>query len=171
MKKKTSLIIPFLLLACMAPKKTAIATIEAKNNSSISGKASFSEVNNRIKVEISITGAGSGPVAVHIHEFGDCEQNDGKSAGGHWNPTEEAHGSWGSDIYHSGDIGNIPIDPSGAGKLSLVDNFGRWTIGGPEETNILDKAIIIHLGNDDMVSQPSGAAGARIGCGVIKATP
>jgi Cu-Zn family superoxide dismutase len=35
--------------------------------------------------------------------------------------------------------------------------------------NIIGKAIIVHQGTDDLISQPSGAAGARVSCaGIIK---
>ena len=39
-----------------------------------------------------------------------------------------------------------------------------------EETkNIIGKAVIVHQGQDDLHSQPSGAAGARVSCaGVIQ---
>ena len=39
-----------------------------------------------------------------------------------------------------------------------------WCIGLEEENDILNKAVIIHQGSDDYVSQPSGASGIRIGC-------
>ena len=32
------------------------------------------------------------------------------------------------------------------------------------DSDILDQAVIIHNGQDDYVSQPSGASGMRIGC-------
>ena len=168
MTKPISLLFLPLLIGCLAPKKMAIANIVAKNNSSVSGSAIFNEKSGKVKIDVSITGVGAGPVAIHIHETGDCSSDDGKSTGGHWNPTVEDHGKWGEPPFHSGDIGNITIDQYGAGTLSLVDNYGRWTIGGPPETNIINKAIIVHLGDDDMHSQPTGAAGARIGCGVIR---
>ena len=34
--------------------------------------------------------------------------------------------------------------------------------------DVLRKAIIVHAGEHDYTSQPSGAAGPRIGCGVIE---
>ena len=43
-----------------------------------------------------------------------------------------------------------------------------WCIGCDEENDILNKAVIIHNGADDYVSQPSGASGMRIGCMEIK---
>ena len=36
-----------------------------------------------------------------------------------------------------------------------------------ETKNILGKAVIVHQGADDFVSQPSGAAGSRISCAGI----
>ena len=71
-------------------------------------------------------------------------------------------------IFVQGDIGNIKIDDRGKGKISITDKSGRWSIGGSPETDIIGKAIVVHVGMDDMASQPTGAAGARIGCGVIK---
>ena len=92
---------------------------------------------------------------------------DGSSAGGHWNPTDDEHGKWGTPPFHSGDIGNLIINDDGVGKLVLKDRFKRWSITNPGENNILGRAIIVHAGSDDMQSQPSGAAGKRIACGSI----
>ena len=168
MNKNTASLLFFILIGCSSPTTTATARITEKNGSNLSGKAVFTEKSGKVKIDISITGVGGGPVAAHIHAIGDCSSDDGKSAGGHWNPTNDDHGKWGSAAFHSGDIGNIVIDGLGAGALSLIDTSGRWSIGGPPETNILGKAIIVHLGYDDMRTQPTGAAGARIGCGAIQ---
>ena len=73
----------------------------------------------------------------------------------------------GRTAVHSGDIGNINIDESGKGLLILIDQHNRWSIGGPAETNVIGRAVVVHQGRDDMVSQPSGAAGKRTGCGQI----
>jgi len=43
-----------------------------------------------------------------------------------------------------------------------------WCIKCDEEKDLLDKAVIIHNGIDDFMSQPSGAAGMRLGCMEIK---
>ena len=105
--------------------------------------------------------------AVHIHEKADCSSPDGKSAGGHWNPTFENHGEWGDETgYHKGDIGNIEVNENGLAKLSMQTD--EWCLGcGDEKKNILGKAIIVHKGKDDFTSQPTGNAGARISCGGI----
>ena len=45
-----------------------------------------------------------------------------------------------------------------------------WCLGCEDETkDLLGKAIIVHQGEDDLSSQPSGAAGARVSCaGIIQ---
>ena len=42
-----------------------------------------------------------------------------------------------------------------------------WEIGTGSDRDVVGKAIIVHAGADDFTSQPSGDAGARIGCGAI----
>jgi len=150
--------------------KRAQAKIESKSKSSVTGQAVFSEKNGKVRLEINLTGVESGPAAVHLHSIGDCSSEDATSSGGHWNPTKEKHGKWGEAQFHSGDIGNINIGASGKGVLILIDQHDRWSIGGPAETNVIGRAVVVHQGRDDMVSQPSGAAGKRAGCGPIKET-
>ena len=87
------------------------------------------------------------------------------SAGGHWNPTGVAHGKWGEGEFHLGDIGNIAVGEDGTGSITLTTDL--WEIGTGSDVDIVGKGIIVHAGADDFTSQPSGAAGARIGCGVI----
>ncbi|RZL97982.1 MAG: superoxide dismutase family protein, partial [Pedobacter sp.] len=56
----------------------------------------------RMDLEINFPARADSTVAVHFHEHGDCG-NMGENTHGHWNPTKEAHGKWGSAAYHSGD--------------------------------------------------------------------
>ena len=110
-----------------------------------------------------------GEHAIHIHNSSDCSSPDGKSAGGHWNPTAKPHGKWGAETgYHKGDIGNFTADENGNGTISFTTN--EWCIGcGDDTKDILGKGIIVHAGVDDLTSQPSGAAGARVSCaGIIQ---
>ncbi|HTN09322.1 superoxide dismutase family protein [Agriterribacter sp.] len=137
-------------------------------DTTVSGTAKFdADENGKVKLELEITipAKAGKSVAVHIHEHGDCGDN-GKMSHGHWNPTNQQHGKWGSAGFHSGDIGNVQLDAQGKGTLTLETDL--WTLGGNAEKNILDKALIVHGGVDDYTTQPTGNAGSRIGCGVIK---
>ena len=145
---------------------TATATIGETNESGVSGKAIFTQSGDNIKLVITLANASAGEHAVHIHAKGDCSASDGTSAGGHWNPTGVAHGKWGEGEFHLGDIGNMMVDDRGMGKIELTTNL--WEMNTGSDIDVVGKAIIAHAGADDFVSQPSGNAGARIGCGVIK---
>jgi superoxide dismutase, Cu-Zn family len=136
-------------------------------DTTVEGKATFDQENGKVKMVLDITvpSKANQSVAVHLHEHGACGDM-GKEAHGHWNPTNKEHGKWGSDNFHSGDIGNIQLDSAGKGSIQLETEL--WTIGGDSTTNILDKSVIVHGGVDDYTSQPSGNAGTRIGCGVIR---
>jgi Cu-Zn family superoxide dismutase len=144
----------------------ASATIASKNNSGISGTVTFTETDGSVNITANISGLSAGNHAIHIHAIGDCSADDGTSAGGHWNPTNVDHGKWGIAPFHLGDIGNIVADSNGIGTISRDTDL--WCIDCNDESkNVVGKAIIIHEGVDDFSSQPSGAAGARIGCGEI----
>lgn len=118
----------------------------------------------RIRVTARINGLKPGQKhAIHIHQFGDCRDLAGKSAGGHFNPAEKPHGLPPSAERHAGDLGNLEADDEGRAKFSLtVDNI---SLGGGDN-NIIGRAIVVHALPDDG-GQPTGNAGARIGCGVI----
>ncbi|MDX1388707.1 MAG: superoxide dismutase family protein [Acidobacteriota bacterium] len=133
------------------------------------GTASFTTNDDgTISVYISLSNVPEGLHAVHIHETGDCSSPDGKSAGGHWNPTTMDHGRWGTPPHHLGDLGNAEVDEFGSGALTVTTSSpGFWSIGTGEINDIMGKAIIVHAGVDDFATQPTGGAGGRIACGVI----
>ena len=141
--------------------------LNEKNKSNVTGKAKFEETNGVVQMTVVVKGLSEGTHAIHIHEKSDCSSDDGKSTGGHWNPTAEPHGKWGAETgFHKGDIGNFMVDNNGIGAISISTD--QWCIGCDDPAkNILGKAIIIHQGEDDLISQPSGAAGARVSCGGI----
>lgn len=160
------LIAPFFIGCSDDDTLTATVTIEAKNDSGISGTVTFTEVKGSVSMTANIIGLTPGDHAIHIHAIGDCSAADGTSAGGHWNPKNVDHGEWGTAPFHIGDIGNIVADANGNGSISRVTDL--WCIDcDDDDKNVVGKAIIIHEGPDDFSSQPSGAAGPRIGCGEI----
>ena len=149
----------------IAPAKQANAMIGSSNDSGVTGMAVFTQNDDQITLMIEIQGASPGLHAAHIHANGDCSAPDGTSAGGHWNPTGVAHGKWGEGEFHLGDIGNITVGEDGTGHIMLTTDL--WEIGTGSDVDVVGRSIIVHAGADDFTSQPSGAAGSRIGCGVI----
>ena len=141
--------------------------LESKGEKKSKAIAYFKQKGDVVYFDAKAKGLTPGLHAIHIHEKADCASRDGKSAGGHWNPTFENHGPWGSEKgYHKGDIGNFTVDNNGVGAISMSTD--QWCIGCDDPAkNVLGKAVIIHQGEDDLTSQPSGAAGARVSCGGI----
>lgn len=91
--------------------------------------------------------------AMHIHESGDCSDNF-DNTGMHYNPTNAEHPN------HAGDM---PPLFGNQGYAFSVFYDKRFTI-----QEIIGRAVIIHEKADDFTTQPSGNAGAKIGCGEIK---
>jgi Cu-Zn family superoxide dismutase len=103
----------------------------------------------------------------HIHEKGDCSAADASSAGGHFNPSGDAHGRASAPHHHLGDNDNLVADASGVAHVNA--HFPGAALGGGGANDVIGKAVVVHADADDYTSQPSGNAGARIACGVITA--
>jgi len=89
-------------------------TMEPKSDSNVSGEVVFTQNEGEVIMRATSLGLDEGEHAIHLHEKADCSSPDGKSTGGHWNPTHEPHGKWGSeDGYHKGDIGNFTANADG----------------------------------------------------------
>jgi Cu-Zn family superoxide dismutase len=141
--------------------------LESKSGSTVTGSAVFTQEDDIVTMIAVVEGLSEGTHAIHLHEKADCSSDDGKSAGGHWNPTNEPHGKWGSpEGFHKGDIGNLNANANGKATITMTTD--KWCIGcGDANKDILGKAIIIHEGTDDFTTQPTGDAGGRVSCGGI----
>lgn len=155
----------FLFSDVSAETTEARAEVHASSGSQVKGVVTFSQVADGVKIVADFEGLTPGKHGFHVHEKGDCSAHDGSSAGGHFNPTNQPHGGPDSEKRHAGDFGNVVADDSGKAHYERIDKVIR--LNG--EQSIVDKSIVIHQDPDDLVSQPTGNSGARIGCGVIKA--
>ncbi len=145
---------------------TATATLNSASGSNATGVANFTQVGDMtVRMSLEMQGLTPGAHALHLHEFGDCSAPDGTSAGGHWNPTGMQHGKRGEGQFHAGDVINLTAGEDGT--VSWSEEISGWTIGGSDSTNILNRGIIVHANVDDFTTQPTGAAGGRVACGVI----
>ena len=94
--------------------ETLTILLSPKSKSIVSGKVEFTETNGNVQMTAMIKGLSEGSHAIHLHEKSDCSSDDGKSSGGHWNPTGQPHGKWGVESgYHKGDIGNFNVKNEG----------------------------------------------------------
>ena len=148
--------------------RTLYIDLNQKNDSGVIAKVKFEETSGVVLMTVSARGLSEGTHAIHIHEKSDCSSEDGKSAGGHWNPTAKPHGKWGSEKgYHKGDIGNFEVKISDEDTIIEFKSDERCIGCGDPNKDILGKGVIVHQGEDDFTSQPSGAAGSRVSCGGI----
>lgn len=155
---------------CATPYEDAVrqagsAQIVDRNGNGV-GTARLYDRGGEVTVSVSLSGLPQGLHAVHLHTTGDCSANDFTSAGGHLNPMGKQHGRLNPEGAHLGDLPNVEISEAGIGTVSTILN-------GPAETvlaQIFDTdgtAVVVHEGPDDYRSDPAGAAGSRIACGVF----
>lgn len=131
------------------------------------GTVTFSSRNGEVRIVAELAELEPGRHGFHIHERGDCSAADGSSAGGHFNPHGTVHGAPDNpaEQRHVGDLGNLEAAENGKAYYERSDR--SIALDGPD--SILGKAVIVHALADDLTSQPTGNAGARLACGVIRA--
>jgi superoxide dismutase, Cu-Zn family len=138
------------------------ASIEDRQGQQV-GTARFFSVGPEVTVNVSFDRLTPGGHAVHLHTTGNCAASDFTSAGGHLNPGGNRHGD------HLGDLPNVTIDQHGFGTVSAILPGTREEI----EAALFDTdgtAVVVHEGLDDYQTDPAGAAGSRIACGVVRAS-
>jgi Cu-Zn family superoxide dismutase len=145
---------------------SATAELAPTQGNTARGTVTFTQAGDRVKVVANVSGLAPGPHGLHVHENGDCSAPDGMSAGGHFNPLGKSHGHYESRDRHAGDMPAIVADASGNATLAVT--LDTITVG-TGETNVVGRSVVVHKDADDYRTQPTGNAGARVACGVIKA--
>lgn len=138
------------------------------------GTATFKETKGgKLSVKLALKNLPEGDHAVHIHEKPMCDAPDFKTAGGHFNPDMKQHGLQNPKGHHNGDLPqNISVGVEHTANVSFTVDYLSIGTGSPNDiTNMGGTAIMIHEKGDDMKTDPTGAAGNRIACGVIMGHP
>ena len=133
------------------------------------GKAKVTETSAGILIRLHLKGLLPGVHAIHLHETGKCDGNF-ESAGGIVNPLGNKHGFLNEDGPMAGDLPNIFVPASGEVEIEMLAPF--VTLSKESEDSLLDAdgaALVIFERADDYLTDPSGNAAARIGCGVLVA--
>jgi len=123
-----------------------------------------------LTLAVAVTGLSQGPHGFHLHTSGACTAPDFKSAGGHLNPLGKSHGTLDPAGPHLGDLPNLIAGSNGTASATIDleennrDQVMDWLFDAD------GTAVVIHAGPDDYRTDPAGAAGSRVACGVLKRT-
>ena len=169
MNKLLAAILVSTLTACATPGQgpSASAALTPTKGNTTSGTVTFTQNGAKVLVNADISGlTPNAEHGFHVHDKGDCSSGDGMSAGGHFNPTAQAHGAHQSEAHHAGDLPSLKADANGRAKQ--VFETTSITVGAGA-SNIIGRGLIVHRDPDDHTTQPTGNAGPRLACAVIAA--
>jgi len=150
-------------LAAQAPVK-----VELKDGQGQSiGTASLSSAMGAVHIQLDLKNLKPGVHAIHVHATPKCEAPAFTSAGGHFNPAGKKHGLKNPEGPHAGDMDNFTVAADGTAKGMVMAK--GITLGSEANSAFANggTALVVHAGPDDMTTDPAGAAGDRIACGVI----
>lgn len=145
----------------------AVAQLVSRADLAIVGTVSFTQAGPGAPTVVAahFEGVEEGMHGLHVHDVGDCSADDFTSAGGHFNPMDVPHGGPDDAERHAGDLGNIECHGDGMCHLQMESSL--LTVEGGLGS-VVGRAVILHEKMDDLVSQPTGAAGSRLACGLIE---
>ncbi len=144
---------------------SAVANLEPTKGNDAKGTATFTQDGDEVRVRVNVTGLKPGAVhGFHVHEKGDCSSGDGMSTGGHFNPTGKPHGPQ-SGEHHAGDMPSLTADSYGNANASFELH---GVAVGSGSADLVGRGLIVHRDPDDYKTQPTGNAGPRIACAVIR---
>lgn len=148
-----------------APVKVMMKTSDGRD----AGTVTLKQTKNGVKVTAKLKNLPIGDHAIHVHEVAKCDAPDFKTAGPHFNPDGKKHGFKNPQGPHNGDMPiNLTVGPDGMVDSSFLAK-GISLEPGVENSVFANggTSIVVHEKPDDMMTDPAGAAGNRIACGVV----
>jgi len=140
----------------------ATAELRPTKGNSATGTATFTQFGDKVRVHAVVTGLKPGlEHGFHVHEVGDCSSGDGMSTKGHFNPYGKPHAHAGTAERHAGDLPSLKAGKDGRAKVDVMT-----VAAGP--ASVVGRGLIVHAQPDDYRTQPTGNAGARLACAVIR---
>ena len=146
------------------------ATAELKNGKGKSlGSVELIKIEDGVRVVGEIFGISPGRHGFHVHQNYECKGPTFKTAGDHFNPKNHRHGLENPAGSHAGDLPNIVADTEGRAKVDvLLKEVSLATDSSPNSLLAgMGTTLVIHAKADDQKTDPAGASGDRIACGLI----
>lgn len=131
------------------------------------GTLTLTDTTGGIVVSGRLVGLSPGDHGIHIHAIGRCDPPAFDTAGSHWNPTNRQHGAQNPEGPHLGDLPNATVGSDSIATVQVLTPSGSLRSGPNMLLDSDGAAVIIHSGPDDYRTDPSGASGNPIACGVI----
>ena len=132
------------------------------------GTAQLLRDGSGLRIAVVATGLTPGAHGFHLHTTGRCEAPGFTSAGGHLNPDGRKHGAQAPGGAHLGDLPNLQVSASGSATATEAVAGGDAALAPIFDGD--GTAVIIHAARDDYVTDPTGNAGDRVACGVLRRT-
>ena len=123
----------------------------------LSGWVRFFQENGRVLIVTRICGLPdneTGFFGFHIHQDNSCSDAGFPGTGIHYSSPDQPHPK------HDGDLPPLLRCQGNAYMILKTDRFSV--------KDVIGRTIVIHIDPDDFYSQPSGNAGRKIACGVIR---
>jgi len=138
----------------------AVATLSPVKGGKVSGVVEFVSERGALRITADVRGLTPGLHGFSILEIGECGS---ETTGTHFNPNGTAHGAPDGKVQHVGDLGNIIADENGNARYERYDS--AMSFNGA--SSIIGHAVIVSTAYDDLTTDPDGAAGEPLACGII----
>lgn len=148
--------------------ETAVAEIKLADGKS-AGTITMTEIAAGVLLKVELKGLTPGAHGLHLHDAGTCD-GDFSSAGAIYNPLGAKHGFLNEEGPMAGDLPNVIAGPDGTALAEMMSPYMHLT--KDTEDTLFDadgSSLVLFEKADDYQTDPEGEAGARIGCGVLKA--
>lgn len=156
--------------SAMAAAQAGPVTVPMKDASGADvGSVTFSQDGQAVSMQVLLKGLPAGDHAIHVHAAGTCTPPDFTSAGGHLNPSSKHHGFENPDGHHAGDFpSSVSVGSDGTATATLTST--DLSLDPASMSSVYGKAIVVHAMADDQKTDPAGASGKRVACGVVPAS-